>query len=277
MDQRPIGIFDSGVGGLTVLSEIAKRLPSENLIYFGDTARNPYGPKSRDTIVQYARQISHFLLQRDVKMIIVACNTATALSLDVLQNELNVPVLGVIDPAVNALSGYFQSGYNRVGIIGTRSTIRSRMYEIKINEVYGNNGLVQIYQKACPLFVSLVEEGWADKNISRLVAHEYLDELVREEVEILILGCTHYPLLKNMLGQEFPGFIMIDGAIETAKEVEQYLLDKKMQRKSGKGRVEIYITDVTDYFQTLEKLFYGGEIASVRDVKLDQLRQFVRV
>ncbi len=268
MDDRPIGIFDSGVGGLTVLSEIAKRLPHENLIYFGDTARAPYGPKSRLTVLGYARQISRFLLRQNVKMIVVACNTATALALDFLQKELPVPVLGVIDPAIATLGHFGRQGKQRVGVIGTRSTVRSSVYLYRIRDAFPH---YSVFQKACPLFVSLVEEGWAEKKVTAHIAHEYLDELVREDVELLILGCTHYPLLKNMLRQEFPGFELIDGGIETAKDVEHYLQTNHLQRLQGKGDVKIFISDLTDYFQTLEKLFFGGEIAGIAEVPWDDL------
>lgn len=265
MDERPIGVFDSGVGGLTVLSEIANELAGEQLIYFGDTARSPYGPKSRRTVLLYSRQISRFLLEFDVKLIVVACNTATALTLPDLQQELGIPVLGVIDPAVQS---FCERGYQgKLGIIGTRSTIKSEAY-LEALQHSGFRG--PVFQKACPLFVSLVEEGWADKNISRLVAHEYLDELVREDVGTLILGCTHYPLLKNMLLQEFPGIDLIDGSIETAKQVRSFLEQNNRLSSQSKGSVHIYISDLTDYFQTLEKLFFGGEITSIQDVRLSE-------
>ena len=266
MDNRPIGIFDSGVGGLTVLSAIAKNLPKEKLIYFGDTARFPYGPKSKNTILSYARQISHFLLEHDVKLIIIACNTATALALPQLQQELSVPVLGVIDPAIKAINNH--PDIKKIGVIGTRSTIKSEVYGQAIHQSWP---MLSVMERACPLFVSLVEEGWAEKKISRLVAHEYLDELAREEVELLILGCTHYPLLKRMLQQEFPQFTLIDGSIETAKTVKSFLNEKNLMAEHNKGQVDIFISDLTDYFQTLEQLFFGGEIHSIQDIRLKDL------
>lgn len=267
MVERPIGIFDSGVGGLTVLSSVSKALPGEDLIYFGDTARFPYGPKSKNTILKFSRQICRFLSKFNVKLIVIACNTATALALEDLQSEISVPIIGVIDPAVQALSNSNKEGKRKVGIIGTRSTVKSNAYARAIQNSY--KGIIS-FQKACPLFVTLVEEGWAEKNISREIAHEYLDEMEREQVDTLILGCTHYPLLKNMLREEFPGFHLIDGSLETAKVVKDHLKKNKLNSKNQKGEVHIYISDMTDYFETLEKLFFGGEITGIHDVRLEE-------
>lgn len=264
---RPIGIFDSGVGGLTVLSSISKELPREDLIYFGDTARFPYGPKSKSTVLNYAREICLFLLKYQVKLIVVACNTATALALRTLQSELSIPVIGVIEPAINALAKINPNPKKRIGIIGTRSTIKSNAYKMAIEKNYP---LYKSFQTACPLFVTLVEEGWSEKSVSRIIAHEYLDELVREKIDTLILGCTHYPLLKNMLSQEFPSWRLIDGALETAYYVKEYLQKNKLTSKNDKGSIHIYISDMTDYFVTLEKLFFGREIASIRNINLEE-------
>jgi glutamate racemase len=268
MDQRPIGIFDSGVGGLTVLSAIAKALPGENLYYFGDTARFPYGPKSKKTILGYSRQICRFLLKFDVKKIIIACNTASALALQDLKCELPIPISGVIEPTIEALANNAREEKRRIGVIGTRSTIKSGIYPELISRRFPG---YTSFQKACPLFVTLVEEGWADKDISRRIAHEYMDEIVREKIDSLILGCTHYPVLKNMLSQEFPHLEFIDASIETTKALKKYLTDKNLLAQRDKGEIHIYISDLTDYFATLEKLFFGGEITSIRDIRLEEI------
>jgi glutamate racemase len=191
--HQPIGIFDSGIGGLTVLKAVAELLPHEDLIYLGDTARVPYGTKSAGTVRRYASQNIRFLLQKDVKMVVVACNTASAFALDFVKEEFPIPILGVIGPGV---SGAVRTGGKRIGIIGTEGTIGSGAYEREIRQ---HRDGVFVTSAACPLFVSLVEEGWLECRVTEEIASIYLQPLLSQEIDTLILGCTHYPLLKKTL------------------------------------------------------------------------------
>lgn len=192
MSWRAIGIFDSGVGGLTVLRELTRALPQEDTIYFGDTARVPYGTKSPDTVIRYSQEIASFLMTRDIKLLVVACNTASAVALPALRRQLPIPVVGVIEPGARRAVEVTKSGV--VGVIGTAGTIRSSAYSRAIKRLNPN---ISVLAKPCPLFVPLAEEGWTDNEIARLTAHQYLDELREAGVDSLVLGCTHYPLLKR--------------------------------------------------------------------------------
>ena len=210
--DAPIGVFDSGLGGLTVAAEVMRQLPAEGLIYFGDTARVPYGPKAPSTVRRYSREIASFLEREGVKAIVVACNTATAHALTALRAELHVPVIGVIEPGARAAVAATRSG--NVGVIGTAGTIRSGAYERAIRELAPD---ARITVQPCPLFVPLVEEGWLDKDATRLVAEEYLEPLIDAGVDSVVLGCTHYPLLKPMLAAVLGnGVQLIDSAAESA-------------------------------------------------------------
>lgn len=215
----PIGVFDSGIGGLTVAHEIIRQLPHESLIYFGDTARVPYGPKSPDTVRRYSREIAAFLVGEGVKAIVIACNTATAHALSVLRNELPMPVIGVVEPGARAAVSATRRGH--IGVIGTVGTIKSGAYERAIRDLDSN---VRITARACPLFVPLVEEGWTEHEATRLIAREYLAPLVAAEIDTLVLGCTHYPLLKPLLADLLgPSVRLIDSAEETAAETARTL------------------------------------------------------
>ena len=217
--SRPIGVFDSGIGGLTVVHEIMRQLPHERVVYVGDTARVPYGPKSPDTVRRYARQITKFLLDQDVKAVVIACNTATAHALDDLRSELEVPVVGVIEPGARAAVAASHGGH--IGVIGTAGTIRSRAYE---RAILALDPEAQISVRACPLFVPLVEEGWTDHPVTQQVAREYLAPLCAQGISALVLGCTHYPLLKPVLSRALgPRVSLIDSAAETAAEVGRVL------------------------------------------------------
>ena len=213
--SRPVGVFDSGIGGLTVAHEILRQLPAESLVYFGDTARVPYGPKSPDTVCRYSREISAFLRDQDVKAIVVACNTATAHALPMLRDELPIPVLGVVEPGARAAVRASAGGH--IGVIGTAGTIRSGAYERAIRDLDPD---ARITTRACPLLVPLVEEGWIDHPVTQAVAREYVEPLVEQGINALVLGCTHYPLLKRLLcGVLGPGVSLIDSAAETAGEL----------------------------------------------------------
>ena len=226
---RPIGVFDSGIGGLTVAHEILRQLPNESIVYFGDTARVPYGPKSPDTVCRYSREITSYLRDQDVKAIVVACNTATAHALPMLRDELQVPVLGVVEPGARAAVRASASGH--IGVIGTAGTIRSGAYERAIRALDPD---ARITARACPLLVPLVEEGWIDHPVTREVAREYLEPLIREGINALVLGCTHYPLLKGMLCRALgQNVVLIDSAAETAAELGRVLQEHGLEAADG--------------------------------------------
>jgi len=212
-----IGVFDSGVGGLTVFQQIAERLPGESLIYLGDTARVPYGTKSADTVIKYAVNCSSRLMREGVKLIVVACNTASAYALTELQDQLSVPVLGVIEPGARRAAEATRN--NAVGVIGTAGTIASGAYQQVLRELAPE---LQVWTKACPLFVPLAEEGWTEGDVPQRVAREYLDELLRHDIDTLVLGCTHYPLLKKTLGAVAGDRVrLVDSAQSTAEVVAE--------------------------------------------------------
>lgn len=261
---RPIGVFDSGIGGLTVAHEIMRQLPEESIVYFGDTARVPYGPKSPDTVCRYSGEIAGFLRDQDVKAIVVACNTATAHALPMLRETLPIPVIGVVEPgaraAVRASAG--GAGGRHIGVIGTTGTARSGAYERAIREL---DPEARVTVRACPLFVPLVEEGWTDHPATRLVAREYLGPLIEERITALVLGCTHYPLLKPLLCRELgTGVPLIDSAAETAAEAGRVLRDRDLQAAKGGTPVHRFVaSDDPLQFLQLGQRFLGDAIESV--------------
>jgi glutamate racemase len=223
-NAAPVGVFDSGIGGLTVAQEVIRQLPHESVIYFGDTARVPYGPKSPDTVRRYSREIAAFLGDQGVKSIVIACNTATAHALSALREEIDMPVIGVVEPGARAAVRATARGH--IGVIGTVGTIKSGAYERAIRAL---NPDVLITARACPLFVPLVEEGWTDHDATRLIAREYLAPMIEAEVDTLVLGCTHYPLLKPLLAEVLgPGVTLIDSAEETAAETARTLASNRL-------------------------------------------------
>ena len=263
--DRPIGVFDSGIGGLTVARELMLQLPDERIIYFGDTARVPYGPKSPDTVRRYSREIGEFLVGEGVKGLVVACNTATAHALDVLRAELPVPVVGVVEPGARAAVGASHS--RRIGVIGTAGTIGSRAYERAITALAPD---ARIVARACPLFVPLVEEGWTDREATRLIAHEYLDPLADEDIDALVLGCTHYPLLKPLIGELLGADVqLIDSAEETAAETRRVLEERGLLARGANGARHRFIaSDAADQFLRLGQRFLGGAIDRVETLTL---------
>jgi len=255
----PIGVFDSGLGGLTVAHAIMRRLPTESIVYFGDTARVPYGPKSPDTVRRYSREIAAFLLEQGVKAIVVACNTATAHALPALRAELDVPVLGVVEPGARAAVRATRSG--RIGVIATEGTIRSRAYERAIHEASPS---AEVTALACPLFVPLVEEGWTDHDATELVAREYLDPLRARGVDTLVLGCTHYPLLKPLIGEVVGRDVrLIDSAEETALDTEQMLREQGLVSSASEANYRFVASDDPQQFLTLGQRFFGDTIEHV--------------
>ncbi|MDX5444515.1 MAG: glutamate racemase [Zoogloeaceae bacterium] len=265
MAQRdgPIGVFDSGIGGLTVVRALMDRLPFEDIVYFGDTARVPYGIKSVATIRRFTAEITRFLLQRDVKMLIVACNTMAAVAADVV-HELaqGVPVLDVIEAGSHAALG--QSEARRIGVIGTPTTINSNAYAQRMHAL---DPAVQVYSSACPLFVPLVEEGWLDHPVTRMTAREYLKPVLAEEVDSLVLGCTHYPLLKPLLKKVAGRNVrLIDSASTTADLAAERLQALGLARGAGAPEHRFYVTDVPLRFQTIGERFLGRALGAVEKV-----------
>lgn len=262
--ERPIGVFDSGIGGLTVAHEIMRQLPGESIVYFGDTARVPYGPKSPDTVRRYSREIAAFLGRQDVKAIVIACNTATAHALETLQDELLIPVIGVVEPGARAAvrAAASRGGDAHIGVIGTSGTVRSGAYERAIRDLDPD---AKVTVRACPLLVPLVEEGWIDHPATRLIAHEYLAPFVKENVSALVLGCTHYPLLKAMLCRELgAGVALIDSAAETAAETGRVLAAQDNQAPEGVVPAHRFVaSDDPLQFLQLGQRFLGDAIEGV--------------
>ena len=263
----PIGLFDSGVGGLTVMREVARQLPSESTVYFGDTARVPYGSKSRDVITRFSLEITQFLLQEKVKMIVVACNTASAFALSALRGRFDVPVVGVIEPGAQAaLTG---TKTKRIGVIGTEGTIESQAYTEAIHRLKPD---AEVFGQACPLIVPLVEEGWLEKPVALEIVKEYLVPLLQNRIDTLVLGCTHYPLLKNLLSQVAgPSVRLIDSAEETARTVGRELRNLKLEASSGSPVMRRYfVSDAPEKFEKVGQRFLGQPLPGVKRVDISQ-------
>jgi len=266
MSWQSIGIFDSGVGGLTVLREIHRSMPQEDTIYFGDTARVPYGSKSPETVARYSLEITSFLARRDIKLLVVACNTASAVSLNSLKRHFPIPVVGVIEPGARRAVEVTSNG--RIGVIGTTGTIKSGAYTRAIKRL---NPLAEVLTKACPLFVPLAEEGWTDNQVARLTARSYLLELRESGVDTLVLGCTHYPLLTAIIAEAMgPDVTLVDSAAETARTVADILSKKKLLRPAlEKGNHHYYVSDIPAGFIRVGNRFLGGRLGDVYQVNLD--------
>ncbi len=243
--NNPIGVFDSGVGGLTVVSEIMRQLPGENLVYFGDTARVPYGSKSKKTVLKYSKQIVRFLKTKNVKAIVVACNTASALALDEIAQELDIPIIGVVKPGAKMAVKTTKTG--NVGIIGTESTIKSGIYNDYIREL---NADVTVVSKPCPLFVPLVEEGLLEDRVTDDIVGRYLRVMKEYKVDSLVLGCTHYPLISNAI-ERFMGkrVNLVNPAFETAKSLKELLTEREILNTSKmKPEYQYYVSDGVEKF-----------------------------
>ncbi len=261
----PIGVFDSGMGGLTVVRELMKQLPSESIIYFGDTARVPYGPKSPDTVLRYSREITSYLRGQGVKALVIACNTATAHALPALREEFQLPIVGVIEPGARAAAGATKTGH--IGVIGTAGTIRSRAYEKEIMKLLPE---AQVTAQACALFVPLVEEGWLDTEPTRAIARNYLAPVVAAKVDTLVLGCTHYPLIKTVIGNVVGRNVrLIDSAHETAREVGEILRANGLENDVPNGaRYRFIASDAPDTFLSMGQRFLGSAIDRVEALTL---------
>ena len=255
-DNRPLGIFDSGLGGLTVVNAIKQKIPNENIVYVGDTARVPYGNKSAPLIVKFSSQITQFLLEKDAKLIVVACNTASALAIPTLQNEFNIPIIGVITPGANSAAELTKN--NNVGVIGTIATINSKAYQKELLKI---NPSINTISQACPLFVPLVEEG---PIVSAIIAH-YIKNLDLSRIDTLILGCTHYPLLKPAIKQHINKLMLIDSADSIAKAA--YLILKNnhlINDNTEQGQQDFYVTDSPSNFANIARRFLGNPIQNVK-------------
>ena len=261
--DRAVGVFDSGIGGLTVAQEITRLLPGEQIVYFGDTARVPYGTKSKESVIRFSRDDANVLLRYNVKVIVIACNTATSWALGVLRKEYKLPVIGVIEPG--ARRALEVSRKKRIGVIATPSTVNSGKYAQTILRM--DPGAF-VAARACPLFVPLVEEGWLDHKVTEAVAREYLSSLREDDIDTLILGCTHYPLLKPVLQKVMgPGVTLVDSAAETAREVKRMLEAEGLLRTSRKPpRHEFLVSDEPEHFRVIAKRFLGHDLPHVRRV-----------
>jgi len=257
MEEGAIGVFDSGIGGLTVLKEIIKLLPQEDTIYLGDTARVPYGIKSSMVVTKYAQENAQFLTEKAIKFLVIACNTASAFALSSLEEKFTLPIVGVIEPGAKGAIRVTKS--KRVGVIGTEGTINSQAYQKTINRL---DPSIQIFGKPCPLFVPLVEEGWIDNQIVKLTAESYLQDTKGRGIDALILGCTHYPVLKKIIGDTVGSEIaLIDSAFETAKEVSNILKKKGILRRRNKNPFhKFYVTDLPDRFIRVARKFLNEEL-----------------
>lgn len=265
MPERAIGVFDSGVGGLTVLKEILHRFPGEELIYLGDTARVPYGTKSPATVLRYAQEAATFLVSRRVKMLVVACNTASAVALPDLAERFSLPVVGVIEPGARRAVSITRS--RRVGVIGTEGTVKSGAYSRALQSL---DPRIEVFPVPCPLFVPLAEEGWAEHPVARLAAREYLGPLLERGIDTLVLGCTHYPLLKRTLREVLgEGVALVDSAEETARSVGQVLRDRDLARCRPPAAPRFYVTDVPERFERVGGAFLGAALQRVEQVSLD--------
>jgi glutamate racemase len=260
MSAQPIGVFDSGIGGLTVVRSLLRELPHENIVYFGDTARVPYGSKSPQVVREYAAQDVDVFADHKVKMVVVACNTVSAVALDVVQQRAKVPVIGVILPG--AASAVSATELRRVGIIGTVATVNSGAYT---HAIRARDPGVQVFARACPLFVPLAEEGWIDHQATALIAKEYLFPLTLEKIDTLILGCTHYPVLRDAIaGAVGDGIRLIDSGEATAKEVKRVLEEEHLMNTSTqRPNLRFFVSDLPAKFTEVGERFLGQSMGRV--------------
>ncbi|ADQ05261.1 glutamate racemase [Caldicellulosiruptor owensensis OL] len=266
MDLRPIGIFDSGLGGLTVFKEIVSLMPNESIVYFGDTARIPYGSKSKETVTKFAMQNTRFLLSKNVKIVVVACNTASAYAYEALKAKFDIPIVAVIEPGAEAAVRATKN--KKIGVIGTEGTIASGSFEKKILEL---DSSIKVFSKPCPLFVPLVEEGWTDKEVTYLVAKEYLEEFIEKEIDTLVLGCTHYPFLQDVIKKVLPDVILINPARETAKRVFEVLKENDILNSScEEPTYYFYASDNLKKFESVASIFLNEKIKCEEKIDIEK-------
>ena len=269
MDRNaPIGVFDSGVGGLTVAREIMRQMPMERLVYFGDTARVPYGTKSQDTVIRYSRQIIRFLQTKEVKAIVIACNTATACALETVEKDLDIPIIGVIHAGAKAAVEATKNG--KIGIIGTEATIRSGVYTELMKQM---NPDIEVTGKPCPLFVPLVEEGLLHDSVTDEMAGRYLAALKEKYIDTLVMGCTHYPLLRSTLGRLMGEDVtLINPAYETAMELRGLLKEKGLDcSETGEGeKYQFYVSDMAERFKDFATAILPGEVKETKKINIEE-------
>ncbi len=267
--DAPIGVFDSGVGGLTVAREIMRQIPNEKMVYFGDTARVPYGNKSKETVTKYSKQIVRFLQEQEVKAIVVACNTASAYALDEIEKEIDIPIIGVVRPGAKVAAEATHNG--RIGVIGTEGTTGSHIYSTYINAI---DPRMKIIEKACPLFTPLVEEGlWKDP-VTDEIASRYLRGLIDCDIDTLILGCTHYPLIRSTIGKVMGESVtLVNPAYETARELKELLTKENLlnrkKARPGKNHYCFYVSDMADKFQTFASSILKYGILSAKTINIE--------
>ena len=263
-----IGIFDSGLGGLTVAAAIRQRLPREPLVYLGDTARVPYGSRSAQTVMRYARSCAKRLQQNDIKVLVVACNTVSAVAIDMLRVELDVPVIGVVEPGASAAIGATRNG--RVGVMATRGTVASGAY---VRAVSALDSRVEVVQRPAPLLVPLAEEGWTDGDVPEQVARRYLESFIDEDIDTLVLGCTHYPLLRPVIEQEGrralgKSLVVVDGAAATADALTSILRERNLGAHGDPGELRVLVTDLPDRFREVAERFLGQPVDTLEAIDL---------
>ena len=268
--NAPIGVFDSGVGGLTVAREIMRQLPNERIVYFGDTARVPYGSKSKETVTRFLRQIVRFLQMQDVKAIVVACNTASAYALDELEQEVDIPIIGVVKPGAKTAIEATHNG--KIGVIATQATIGSGIYKRYIEE---NDTSVRVVEKACPLFVPLVEEGLWEDPVTDEIARRYLSELIDIDIDTLILGCTHYPLIRSTVGKIMGDKVtLVNPAYETARELKELLekedLESDKRPELGTELYRFFVSDAAEKFQKFANSIIPYGILSAKTINIEE-------
>lgn len=268
INNAPIGVFDSGVGGLTVVKEIMNQIPGESIIYFGDTARLPYGSKSKKTVITYTRQIVRFLMNKDVKAIVIACNTASAFALETVKSEVDIPIIGVVKPGAKVAAETTKNG--RIGVIGTEGTIQSGIYNEFLNKT---NPYVQVFGKACPLFVPLVEEGLIDDPVTLEMARRYISVLLDKGIDTLVLGCTHYPLLRKTIRKVVGSKIeLVNPAYETARSLSEVLMDQGLRNDTfQKPNHKFYVSDGAEKFKQFANSILPCEVMETKDINIEEL------
>ena len=265
--ELPIGVFDSGVGGLTVAKEIMHQLPQEKIIYFGDTARVPYGSKSKETVTMYSRQIIRFLQTKHVKAIVIACNTASAFALETVKNELNLPIVGVVKPGAKTAAQTTRNG--NIGVIATEGTINSGIYTEFLAQLKPE---LHVYGKACPLFVPLVEEGWINDPVTKMIVSRYLTDLMEKDIDTLVLGCTHYPLLRHIIREVVGENIsLVNPAYETARSLKQLLEEKNLLNENQKQPEHtFFVSDGAEKFRQFANTILPCNMIETKDVHLER-------
>ena len=268
--QAPIGVFDSGVGGLTVAREIMRNLPNEEIVYFGDTARVPYGSKSKETVLRYSRQIVRFLQTQEVKAIVIACNTASAMALEEIQSEISIPIIGVVKPGAKVAAEMTKN--KRVGVIGTAATVGSHIYRELIQQY---DPKIEVIEKATPLLCPLVEEGWLKDSVTDMVLERYLEDLLDQDIDSLIMGCTHYPLIRRTIQKVMGDQVrLVNPAYETALELKRLLDQQNLLQDEkpvlGTNQYQFFVSDGADKFQHFANTIFKYGVLAVKQINIEE-------